>query len=86
MKIVRMWDREERGGYEFAMVRVQWFGPLGRNRRIGRAKGASFCFMDTGKFTLGSDAENLWDSGQERPLSRWEQNAKRLQAAYLVEK
>ena len=86
MKIVRMWDREERGGYQFAMVRVQWLGPFGKNRRIGRAHGGNFCFIDTGRFTPGGEAETLWDSKQERPGCRWEQNAKRLQAAYLVEK
>lgn len=84
MKIVRMWDREERGGYQFAMVREQWFWFWGRDRRIGRGRHANFAYLDTGKFTPGSQAEDLWDSKEERPLGRWEKNAKKLQAAYLV--
>ena len=69
MKIVRMYDREERGGWQFAMVEVEtkkrpwlWWRTDKRQRRVARESGSQyFRYIDTGKHTPGRDVENLWD-------------------------
>lgn len=85
MKIVRMWDREERYGHQFAMVETVSFFFFKKKRRIGRLNGNTFfAFMDNGKYTHGNDAEVMWTNGTERNLTDAQARAARLQAAYLV--
>lgn len=70
MKIIRMYDREERGGWQFAMVEVEtkkrhWFGwrtTAKHYRRVAKEVGHSyFRFVDTGDFTPESTVETMWD-------------------------
>lgn len=86
MKIIRMYDREERGGYQFAVVEVRSFPFfIRRERRVGkRQEHRYFAFLDNGEFTPGNECEDLWNAGTERPETQEQRTAKRLQAAYLV--
>ena len=65
MKIVRMYDREERGGWQFAMVETldkKWFAlNVKSRRRVARkADNQYFRFMDTGIHTPARTVEDMW--------------------------
>ena len=87
MKILRMYDRESRGEWDFATVEIQtttfWGKKNLHSRRVARRGSPYFRFMDTGELTPSYDVESLWndDIAKEKAMTF----AEKAQAAYLME-
>ena len=100
MKILKVYDCEERGGWKFAMVKVRYGFPLEtepflssfswwlrpRTRRVA-VKGRGVCFMDTGEELGIVSSHQIFDAieaGGGVFLSEKAARVRDAQAAYLV--
>ena len=100
MKILEVYDCEERGGWKFAMVRVKHGFPVEREpflnpfswwlrpkvRRVAM-RGHSVCFMDTGEeLAIGSSLRirEAIEEGGGEFISEKAKRVRDAQAAYLI--